>query len=460
MSKLYSSPNAFPYPSSYRHGWLPEPGSESWLKFHEEVTNAICVVDTITGEEEWIDPTVYELYKYLTTEPTVSYLMATACRQNKTLRNTPDLDTDGIPIPLIPNAAFFSLVCNYLLTWWPRYINDDLVGLPFSGFTVGIDPTLAGSQLLGLPEFNQKMGAVLNKWHEYLGTEDSAKGFSVEGKQWLSRKAKESYQFNLWKKDSETLPYWTSWNSFFTRQFKNPSQVRPIAEPDNNQIVNCPNDGSLYRWDWQVNADDTFWFKDMNYSLRDILSSPLQAQQDVIDKHNLVSLFEGGYVFQTYLNPYNFHRWWVPANGKVLFDPICIPGDYFNKLNLPDFGGATTASLPYLAEVNARGLMVIETPDYGYICCIPLGMSEVSTITFDDKMKKGAQVKKGQEMGMFNYGGSSFVIIFQNLPNKQLVFIDDQGNHYPQRPEGASNSSGAGANITNIGSQIGVWFTR
>lgn len=87
-------------------------------------------------------------------------------------------------------------------------------------------------------------------------------------------------------------------------------------------------------------------------------------------------------------------------------------------------------------------------------------MSQVSTISFDDQMKAGVEVSKGQEMGMFNYGGSSFVIIFQNLPDKQLVFMDDQGNHYPQRPEGATNSSGAGANVTNIGSQIGVWYSR
>ena len=460
MSRLYHSAKALPYPSSYRHRWLPEPGSDSWLRFHEEVIKAVEDVETIQGDESWIDDTVIELFQYLTGDPTVSYLMSAACRQNKIIRNTPDLNTDGVPIPCIPNAVFFALVCNYLLTWWPRYINDDLVGLPFSGFTVGIDPTLPGSQLLGLPEFNKKMGAVLNKWHEFLGTKASAQGFSIEGEQWLSKKAKTSYQFDLWEKDSTTLPYWSSWNSFFTRKFKDPSKERPIAAPKNNQIVNCPNDGSLFRWDRQVNADDTFWFKDMNYSLRDILSSSLPEQQSIIDQYDLVSLFEGGYVFQTYLNPYNFHRWWIPANGKVLFEPICIPGAYFNKLVLPDFGGATTASLPYLAEVNARGLMVIDTCDYGYICCIPLGMSEVSTIEFNEQMTAGAQVSKGQEMGMFNYGGSSFVIIFQNLPNKQLIFMDEQGNHYPQRPEGATNSSGAGENVTNIGSQIGVWFER
>ncbi|GAB4534675.1 MAG: hypothetical protein Tsb0019_36290 [Roseibium sp.] len=454
MQVSYGNSGDRAYPSSYRTGWLPEPGSTSWVKFHEQVSAAAESFDGV------LDPTVRDLLDFLNGNPVVAHLMATACRQNRTMLMTPDLDTDGVPIPPIPNAEFFAAVCNFLLTWWPHFIDDDLVGLPFSGFTVGIDPTLAGSQLLGLPQFNEKMRAVLNKWHEFLGTPASAGGFAVEGKQWLSPKAKKSYDFDLWEKDSPTLPYWSSWNSFFTRQFKDRNSARPIADPGSNQTVICPNDGSVFRWDWQVSADDTFWFKDMNYSLRDILSSPVREQQAVIDAHGLVDMFKGGYVFQTYLNPYNFHRWWVPVNGTVLFDPICIPGAYFNKLVLPDFGGATTASLPYLAEVNARGLIVFKTEDYGHVCCIPLGMSEVSTITFDKEMSGNKTVCKGQEMGMFNYGGSSFVIIYENLPDKQLVFMDADGNHYPQRPATATSSAGAGGNVTNIGAQIGVWYSR
>ncbi|MEM5584988.1 phophatidylserine decarboxylase associated domain-containing protein [Roseibium sp. AS2] len=454
MQVSYSKSEHRAYPSSYRTGWLPEPGSESWTKFHEELAEAVRSFD---GE---LDPVVQDLLEFLTDNPIVAYLMKAACSQNWTMLNTPDLDTDGVPIPWIPDAQYFAIVCNFLLEWWPHYIDDDLVGLPFSGFTVGIDPTLPGSQLLGLPQFNERMGAVLNKWHAFLGTKASAGGFAVEGEQWLSPKAKKSYDFDLWEKDNSTLPYWNSWNSFFTRQFKDRDAVRPIADPGSNQTVICPNDGSVFRWDWNVAADDTFWFKDMNYSLRNILSSPDPEQQGVIDEFGLVDMFTGGYVFQTYLNPYNFHRWWVPVNGRIMFNPMRIPGAYFNKLVLPDFGGATTASLPYLAEVNARGLIVFETEDYGRVCCIPLGMSEVSTITFDEKMYDNAPVSKGQEMGMFNYGGSSFVVIYENLPGKQLIFMDADGNHYPQRPATATSSSGAGGNVTNIGSQIGVWYSR
>jgi phosphatidylserine decarboxylase len=200
-----------------------------------------------------------------------------------------------------------------------------------------------------------------------------------------------------------------------------------------------------------------FWFKDMKYSLSDILSSPVKEQQKLIDRHGLVEMFTGGYIFQTYLNPYNFHRWWCPVNGEVLFKPFAIPGCFFNKLVLPDFGGATTASLPYLAQVNARGLIVFKTKDYGHVCCIPLGMSEVSSIEFDRAMTKGATVRKGQEMGKFNYGGSSFAIIYEKLPGKELVFETAKGKKFPQRPVLPKSSSGTGQNVTNIGAQIGVW---
>lgn len=442
-----------PYPSSLQSGWLPPHGSPSLRKFFENV---------LAAERTDFDPSVAAMDEFIEANPVIAYLLAAACRQNGNIRavyKDSNEEADGVPIPAIPDKDTLLHAFNTLLTVSPQFVENDLVGLPFSALTVGIDPTQGGSTLFGLPDFNEKMGAILEVWHKFLATEASNVGFRVDGEQWLSDAAKKQYHFKDWKKDSETLPYWSSWNSFFTRQFKDPATQRPVADPDSNQTVICPNDGSLFRWDWQVKRSDVFWFKDMNYSLSDILSSPVAEQQEVIDQYGLVDLFEGGYVFQTYLNPYNFHRWWVPVNGEILFDPISIPGAYFNKLVLPDFGGATTASLPYLAQVNARGLIVFRTPDYGHVCCIPLGMSEVSTIAFDPAMKGGAQVCKGDEMGMFNYGGSSFAIIYEKLPGKELFFVDAGGTPLPQRPVLPTNSSATGQ-MTNIGSQIGIWYSK
>jgi phosphatidylserine decarboxylase len=110
-----------------------------------------------------------------------------------------------------------------------------------------------------------------------------------------------------------------------------------------------------------------------------------------------------------------------------------------------------------LAQVNARGLIVFKTEDYGHVCCIPLGMSEVSSVDFDNTMMAGAKVKKGDEMGTFNYGGSSFAVIYEKLPGKELVFENAEGKKYMQNPPLPSGSSGTGGEVTNIGSQIGYW---
>lgn len=437
-------------PFHVQSGWLPDHKRESFQQFFKSILNA---------KPKTLDPSIQALKTMIEGDETLSYLAKTAFQQNANVLQAQQTSSQA-PIPAIPSLDVLLNAFNTILTTPPQFINNDLVGLPFSAIIVGIDATLGGSTLLRMPMFNDKMDGILKVWSKFLETKASAAGFEVENFAWLTETAKNQYKFKLWKKDSETLPYWKSWDSFFTRQFLHPQKERPVASPNSNQVVNCPNDGSLFCWQAQVQNKDVFWLKDMPYSLDDIFSSTDAKQDKILKKLNLGKMFSGGYVFQTYLNPYNFHRWWVPCNGKVLFDPLVLPGCFFSKLVLPDYGGATTASLPYLAEANARGIIVIETPDYGNVCCIPLGMSEVSSVKFDKAMKKNAKVKKGDEMGMFHYGGSSFVVIYQNLPDKHLVFMDGTGKLYPEQPPPAANSSATGAYSTNIGSQIGQWFSK
>jgi phosphatidylserine decarboxylase len=436
------------YPYNLQSGWLPEPGSASMTEFFRLILSA---------DRTKYSKSIDALDKFIDEHEVITYLVDNACKENANIRDSHLKSARGIPIPTIEDKATLLHGFNTIIKHAPGFIKDDLVGVPFSAFVVGIDPTLSGRILFGLPMFNEMMTAVLQEWSEFLETSESNVGFRVEGEQWLSKAAKKQYDFPIWKKDSPKLPYWKSWNSFFTRVFEEPNKVRPIADPASNKTVNCPNDGSLFRWEPDISKNDVFWFKDMKYSLSDILSSSIPEQQAVIDEHNLVELFTGGSIFQTYLNPYNFHRWWCPANGTVLFKPFAIPGCFFNKLVIPDFGGATTASLPYLVQVNARGLIVFKTEDYGHVCCIPLGMSEISSIKFDSSLDAGTDVIKGREMGKFEYGGSSFVTIFEDIPGKELVFENAAGKPYPKKPHLPKGSSGAGEFITLIGSQIGVW---
>lgn len=444
------------YPFNVQSGWLPHPSHPCVAKFLKTVLEA--------EPTTWAQP-VQELDTLLKGDLALTYLINDACKANATIMASHLSGAEAVHLPAIDSKDDLLNHFNTLLTWTPHFINDDeLVGLPFSQLVVGIDPTQSGMTLFRLPMFNQAMGAILNAWHEFLGSSKSNWVFAKEGQQWLSAKAKQQYQFEVWQTDNPDPPYWNSWNSFFTREFKDQAHSRPIAEPDSNQIVLSANDGSLFRWDDNLAPQDVYWFKDMEYSLEDIFTTSNPQDQATINQYGLLDLFTDGSIFQTYLNPYNYHRWWCPVNGTVLFDPIIIAGAYFNKLVIPDFGGATTASLPYLVQVNARGLIVIKTEDYGYVCCIPLGMSEVSTITFKadatptgPAMKKDVQVKKGDEMGRFQYGGSSYVMIFQKLPGKKLFFQSGTGVVYEKHPVLPKGSASTGGNVTLIGSQIGKW---
>ncbi len=432
------------YPFNVQSGWLPNPNSPMMKKFFDRVFEAL---------PQDFAPSVQALDTLVTKNVVLTYLMDNACQENGNIKASNLEKAKAVHLPLISSKEVLLNAFNALLNQPPSFIDDELVGLPFSAIVVGIDPTQSGMTLFRLPIFNKAMKAILNDWHAFLDSKGSNTVFSVEGEQWLSTKAKQQYQFEVWKKDNEQLPYWNTWNSFFTRQFKKPNKSRPIADQNSNKTIVSANDGSLFRWDENILAKDVFWFKDMQYSLVDILGA-----DSLKEKPELLDLFTDGSIFQTYLNPYNYHRWWCPVNGEVFYGPNVISGDYFNKLVIPDFGGATTASLPYLVQVNARGLLVLKTDDgHGYVCCIPLGMSEVSTISFNKEIAINKPVKKGQEMGMFEYGGSSFVMIFQKLPGKKLFFQSGTGEIYEKRPVLPKGSASIGGNVTLIGSQIGKW---
>jgi phosphatidylserine decarboxylase len=47
-------------------------------------------------------------------------------------------------------------------------------------------------------------------------------------------------------------------------------------------------------------------------------------------------------------------------------------------------------------------------------------------------------------MGMFHSGGASFLLIDQQLSDQQVVFVNEQGEFYPQQPSPSGGSAGTG----------------
>ena len=59
-----------------------------------------------------------------------------------------------------------------------------------------------------------------------------------------------------------------------------------------------------------------------------------------------------------------------------------------------------------------------DNPDIGLMCVMLVGMAEVSTCQIT--VYEGQQVKKGEQLGMFHFGGSTHCLIFG--PQVKLEF--------------------------------------
>ncbi len=75
--------------------------------------------------------------------------------------------------------------------------------------------------------------------------------------------------------------------------------------------------------------------------------------------------------------------------------------------------GGLNDSQGYISAVAARAVIVIDCDDaaIGEVACVFIGMAEVSSCMIE--ALPGQRVRKGDELGYFQYGGSSMCLIFR-----------------------------------------------
>ena len=88
----------------------------------------------------------------------------------------------------------------------------------------------------------------------------------------------------------------------------------------------------------------------------------------------------------------------------------------------------------YITQVAARATIFImaDNPDIGILCFVSVGMSEVSSNEIT--VEKGQHIKKGEQLGMFHYGGSTHCIIYR--PELEVTF------YLGEKEDGTPNTPG------------------
>jgi phosphatidylserine decarboxylase len=64
--------------------------------------------------------------------------------------------------------------------------------------------------------------------------------------------------------------------------------------------------------------------------------------------------------------------------------------------------------------LETRGRVILETDDHGLIALMPVGMAAVGSVNLESNVTAGTRVEKGDMLGYFLFGGSDFIVLFQD----------------------------------------------
>jgi phosphatidylserine decarboxylase len=273
---------------------------------------------------------------------------------------------------------------------------------------------------------NMQFKDMMVTWTRYLMSSDSRSVLNDSPTGWLSPNALKAMtkDFNpnrtfdqIFVSDPKADYYgYTSFEDFFNRRFKEPQTDRPTGPLDDLRLISAACESTTYAYQENVKKMDPLFIKDEAYSLHHLLAG------------NYVDEFEGGIVLQGFLNTTSYHRWHAPCNGTIM-KIVSVPGTYFAQgpytIGLPTGSNdmkATAAppflqSLRYFANTATRLLIFINADNtkLGMMCFIAIGMTEISTC--EATVFEGQQVKRGEELGMFHFGGSSSALVFRKDAN-------------------------------------------
>lgn len=319
-------------------------------------------------------------------------------------------ENDPTGSPQITSYNLMLRIIDHIISTAPEYVPPEekekraLIGFPINAILDWCMGTQAGYAFFLDERVNEHFEKILKAWCKYLSSKESAYVLNKneENGGWLCDKALLELGMDQYQCDPSKDYYgFESWNDFFTRKFKPDS--RPIAEADKDPyVITNACESQPYKISTNVQKDTKFWLKGQPYSLEYMLNHDESAD-----------LFVGGTVYQAFLSATRYHRWHSPVDGKVV-RCFNVPGTYYAEVNTYPYDGAgPNNSQGYITHVAARAVILIESDnkDIGLMAFIAVGMAEVSSCVIG--VKEGQHLNKGDELGYFQFGGSTHCLIFQ-----------------------------------------------
>jgi phosphatidylserine decarboxylase len=188
-----------------------------------------------------------------------------------------------------------------------------------------------------------------------------------------------------------------TFNEFFYRALK--PEARPIVPGDD--IAVFPADARHLAFQ-DIQAAAGFYVKGAKFSFAELLGDDGVAEK-----------FAGGAMLISRLCPVDYHRFHFPVGGTP-GEPRLIEGWLHSVSPV-----ALRRRLRYLIE-NKRIVTLIESRVFGTVAMVEVGATNVGSI--QQSFVPGRAVAKGDEKGLFAFGGSCVVTVFQH---GRIRFDDD-----------------------------------
>ena len=213
-----------------------------------------------------------------------------------------------------------------------------------------------------------------------------------------------------------------TFNQFFARHVR-PGR-RPVAEVSDDHVVVSPADANFIGA-WPIADDSTIHVDAHPLDVKGLRWSIEQ----LLDGSEYAPRFAGGVFTHSALRTFDYHRWHAPVRGTVL-EARVVQGQVWLDVTAREVELETGKRNVLCALegtgyqfVQTRGLVVLDSPA-GLVACLPVGMAQVSSVVITAEV--GSCIRKGEELGYFQFGGSDFVMVFERRAKLALFCAPEQ----------------------------------
>lgn len=194
-----------------------------------------------------------------------------------------------------------------------------------------------------------------------------------------------------------------SYNEFFTRKIR--SERRPVDMAPEHLVSPCDSKLSVYK----IDRHSMYSIKNSFYSVNSLLKCPVLAEK-----------YSGGYCMIFRLEVDDYHRFIYIDSGSKSKNRH-IKGRYHT---------VNPVALDYcdIYKENTREFTILRTENFGDVIQVEVGAMMVGRIV--NHHQSVQNITRGEEKGMFEFGGSTVVLLFREntvIPDQDILKNTDDG---------------------------------